>query len=327
MKFFSVAWFVFLALTLSWSPNADSASSELEKQIETIISMRHPPSDEAQWWRSLGPDAPPVIQAMYREESGTYRRQRLLQGLAWYGDEASQAFLREEADRQENSMVKRSAIRALARSDAPGNLEFLEKFLDHHDGQIRYATARALQRWHSVASVREVLDRHRRGEKVEWVKKKLARPLNTASKVAAQVNPSLGQSSHLGGALHRKFFGEWEGLALFPHKGQWFHRPLRLLIGKGFRGQYQYGSLEKPKRIAMKGHWEARPSEGPHLEGLIRVEAQSSAIKGPLETRLKEYKFKARWGWRGGQSTITVNFPKLGELWVLSPVPSSSPKK
>lgn len=141
MKFFMLMFIT----SLTFSAVAFGMSEEkMREKIEQVISQRHP-TDTPDWWRSLGPDAPPLIIKMHQQTDHIYKQLRLLEALAWFDDPEAQEFIRNQAMKTKNSVIRNAALRTLAYSQGARAIDFIEPFLKHSDDQTRLASAQALQ--------------------------------------------------------------------------------------------------------------------------------------------------------------------------------------
>jgi hypothetical protein len=147
--------------------------AELRETISEVLEQQHP-REGASWWRSLGSDAPKVMIAMYRETTHIYERMRLLHALGWFDDPSVVEFLKAEAKRTDESVIRNAIVRSVSNSAGARETEWVSEHLKHADADTRYAAAEALQSMKDEAASRR-LERYLSEEKVGWIGEKLRR--------------------------------------------------------------------------------------------------------------------------------------------------------
>jgi hypothetical protein len=182
-------------------------NDEVKAQIEEVLMERHP-SDTPDWWRSLGSNTPGVIISMYERTSYTYKRVRLLQGLAWFDVPEAVEFLKRQAESTEDSVIRNVSIRSIGFSQGKKETDFIAKFLNSQDPQTRYAAADTLQKLNDPHAS-EVLEKYLKQEKTPWIAPKLKGEL---PKPALPLTP-VGSSED---RLAPEFAGEWSGFWIVP---------------------------------------------------------------------------------------------------------------
>ena len=165
-------WFLWVVVGCSFcvAPALALTDGEVRESIQTVLSTRHP-QENADYWRSLGPNAPDVIIALYKEEKNVFKKVRLIDALAWYDSANATYFLKQESENSANQVLQRSALRALAIAQGSREEEFLSHELDKSSPSTRVSVGKALRR--RGASEREVAKRLVQREKNEWVKQQL----------------------------------------------------------------------------------------------------------------------------------------------------------
>lgn len=197
----------------AFAPDAfTKTDQETEQAIEAVLAERHP-TDTAQWWRELGTNTPKIILKMIENTQETYRRLRLVEALAWF-EEDSQAveFLKQEADRTQEDVIRNASIKSVGLSQGVKELEFISKFLKHPDPQTRFAAAGALQGMKDPKAQAR-LEHYLKEEKATWIterlKGRLAQPLRPLTIVSSSEDK-----------VSSEFEGMWRGYALFPKRGR-----------------------------------------------------------------------------------------------------------
>ncbi len=186
--------------------------SEIENAIQTELSNRHP-SDTGEFWLGLGTHAPQIIIQQYQVSQNPYHRTRLLAGLGFFPqDIKALEFLKEQAEKTNESIIRTTAIRSIAHSQGEKEIEFLSQFLASNDPQTRLATAQALKKLDST-QIKNLLDNYLQSEKIPWIKDQIQNtpttPIRTLS--IASSNEDL-VSPH--------FHGTWKGFFITSGSGK-----------------------------------------------------------------------------------------------------------
>lgn len=198
--------------------------AELEEAVRETLMSRHP-DDTPEWWRGLGPAAPKVLMRMYEGESSVYHRMRLIEGLSAFVDDASAVgFIKEQADRTSEDVIRNNAIRMIGLTHYPkagggggagsagsDEEDWLSHHLSHPDPHTRVAAATALRRAGSRAALAKV-DRFMAEEKLPWVVAKLK---GEAPKPLSPLSPTASSEDRLSPDLA----GHWQGYWLAPKAG------------------------------------------------------------------------------------------------------------
>lgn len=157
---------------ISGSVAAAKTESEIESTITETLLQRHP-SDNADWWRGLGPGTSKIIIRMYEGESSVYRRIRLLEGLRWFGDDKTVlAFIKKQVEKSSNVPLKTAALKAVGKAGGAKEVDYLGKYLKHQDARTRLAAAETLLEIDDKQA-RVLVEKFKTEEKAEWVVKKL----------------------------------------------------------------------------------------------------------------------------------------------------------
>lgn len=180
--------------------------AEIRTAIEDAIAVRHP-KDTLEWWRGLGPQTPKILIQMYTSTSHIYHRMRLLQALAAFDDPEAVAFLKQEASKTPDDVIRNAAIRAVGVSQGGKEREWLASQLDHTDPNTRIAAFEALRASGDPQS-RELANRHLQREKTDWARGKMK---GEAPALPAKL-PVVGSSEdRLRGDIEGKWRGVWMG--------------------------------------------------------------------------------------------------------------------
>jgi hypothetical protein len=148
------------------------SEAEIRQDIQAALSQRTP-GESPEWWRALGPDAPPVIIRMYGESRNAYHQTRLLEGLSWFDqDRSAVEFLKTQARLSSNDVIRNAAITSLGISQGAREESFIADFLKDADPQTRLAAAQALARMRTP-SAEARLKTYLEEEKTPWIRQKL----------------------------------------------------------------------------------------------------------------------------------------------------------
>lgn len=212
--------FYFLLFSLLFSTSVVYAltDTQIEEQIHQILSQRHP-SDTREMWKSFGSSTPKVIRLMLEKTSSTYQRIRLTEALAWFPeDAASVTYLKDEADRTDNSTVRTAALRSLGLSQGSKEIDTLAKYLNHEDPQTRFQAAASLKKINDPRAG-ALLEKYQKEEKATWILAKLKGDLPKASELKPMhpVTSTNSKSVTHEETLSPKWAGVWRGFFLVPH--------------------------------------------------------------------------------------------------------------
>ena len=158
--------FIFCALALGLNLAAQTAASLKSKITDAIQDPNRAP--RAEFWRSLGKNAPKAILEIYRSDKNIHHRVRLLEAMGNFDAPAITAELKRETEDKSNSVVRNTAIRSLAQSQGMKEGAVLRTFLTHPDPQTRLQTAQALRRINDPTAQKAV-DEFLAQEKTPWV--------------------------------------------------------------------------------------------------------------------------------------------------------------
>ena len=191
---------------------APSPEETIRRQVSLVIHERHP-TDTPEWWRGLGPDAPPVLMAMYGETRNTHERTRLLLGLGWFGeDPAAVEFVKRETLKTDNKALRRAGVRSVGAAGRPEDTGFLAGFLEDADPDMRLAAAVALSARKGDESAEGALERFRENEKSPRLLERLDTRLRDAEAVRARM-PRRGAAESV---RAEDFAGTWKGYWIAP---------------------------------------------------------------------------------------------------------------
>lgn len=203
---FSFALILFIVMNFAEVSFAKTPD-EIRGAIEAILTHRHP-KDDAKWWRELGPEAPAVIISMYRSSEEIYERLRLLQGLAWFEDSRAIEFIKEQAQKSQESSIRNAALRTLGISQGAKEIEFVAKYLDHSDPQTRIAAAETLQAMNHSQS-QKVLEAYYPREPLPWV-------VSRSKGLLPSEASGFKIVSHFKERLDPQWAGSWMGYWILP---------------------------------------------------------------------------------------------------------------
>lgn len=209
--------FVLSVLLLSTSFVYALSDTEIEEQIHQILIQRHP-MDTPEMWKSFGPTTPKVIRSMLEKTPSAYHRIRLTEALAWFPEDiASVTYLKDQADRTDNSTLRTAALRSLGRSQGSKELDTIAKYLNHEDPQTRYQAAASLKRMNDVKAA-ALLEKYQKEEKAGWILAKLKGDLPQAGDLKPMRPVTSTTSKSVSGeTLNQKWAGKWKGFFIVPH--------------------------------------------------------------------------------------------------------------
>jgi hypothetical protein len=218
-----IGWF--FCQSSAWALTPD----EIRNEIRSQMSQRHP-GPTGPFWQRLGPEALPVIRQMYQETQSSYEKSWLMDGLSHFSDPAAGDLLRSDAEKEQNSVMKKKLLSAYVSSQGDAALEFIEPHLSSHDPHIRKALARAIRDHVSPEKAGPVLARFRANEKEDWVVRGLEEKPDPAllnrkrpESVGVAPAPSHNGSKNGGQAplkplSEKELAGEWRGIEVGPKR-------------------------------------------------------------------------------------------------------------
>ncbi|MBY0469593.1 HEAT repeat domain-containing protein [bacterium] len=257
-------------LTLTMDSGFSKTPQEIQQEISTVLMMRHSPA-QADWWLRLGPGTSSVILSMYQSTTDAYRRVRLLEGLAWFSDDAEAVrFLKQQADGSDNTTVRNSAIKAVGQSQGVKEADFISKFLKSEDGQTRVAAARALMAMDD-AGAQKLVDDYQKTEKQAWV---LALVKGSLMKPAGKLVPVASNEQ----AYPSELEGKWKGYWIYP----------RVVGGKGLIMENVTVSFAKSELANLyKGNLQILPAQTGEKNRFVPFEVQQGK-EGAVTASLNE---------------------------------------
>jgi hypothetical protein len=213
-----------------WQPTAFALTpDEIRNEIRTQMSQRHP-GPTGPFWERLGAEALPVIRQMYQETKSSYERSWLIDGLSHFSDPAVGELLRSDAEKEQNSVMKKKLLSAYVESQGDAALDFIEPQLSSPDPHIRKALARAIRDHMSPEKAGPVLARFRANEKEDWVARvleekpdpallKRKRPESVGVATVPSPNGSKsGDQAPLKPLSEKELAGEWRGIEVGPKR-------------------------------------------------------------------------------------------------------------
>lgn len=246
--------------------------AEIEEMIQEALMERHP-QDTPDWWRGLGPRAPQVIIGLYEHSTHTYQRLRLLQGLGWFDSPEVSDFLKRQAEHAADDVIRTTAIRSVGYSQGVKEADFIAKFLENSDPQMRYAAAETLRQMKDVRAL-ELVEQYLKREKLAWISQKLKgvmpRPSGTLTPVATSED-----------RLSLEFQGEWQGYWITP----------RLPMEKGLNSVPIFGVIQmegtnelratfqlKNKMRTQRWKWDRISGKGSQISGVLISSSEPGSI-------------------------------------------------
>jgi hypothetical protein len=127
----------------AWGQEDSQKDLKIRESIQAILQVRHP-TEDGNWWRSLGPQAPRIIMEMYENSTNIYHRVRLMNALAWFDNPDSAQFMKKEMNQTSNQVIRNSAIQSVIRSRGMKEKKFISTVLENENPQSRIAAAEAL---------------------------------------------------------------------------------------------------------------------------------------------------------------------------------------
>ncbi len=205
----SSKWLLTLLLTVNfmlplYASPASFSPDQIQEAIDETLAQRHP-KDNAQWWRSLGEGAPPIIIRMFEDSKQVFRRVRLLQGLGWFDDPVALDFIKKQAlAAGDDNSIRNAAIKTVGVTQGVKELGFVSEFLKHPHPQTRWTAADVIRRMHDPRAD-QALQEYLKGEKVEWIVSKVLSASGEKVKAAPLVIPTAL-------TLSPEFQGRWIGI-------------------------------------------------------------------------------------------------------------------
>jgi hypothetical protein len=263
---------------------------EIRSEIKTQMSQRHP-GPSGPFWERLGAEALPVIREMYRETASSYERSWLIDGLAHFNDAQAGELLRSEAEKTENSVLKKKLLSAYVQSQGDASVSFVEPHLSSPDPHIRLALSRAIRSFVSPGIADPLLAKFKLSEKEAWVLEALDKkpseglrkvgrdPLQKPAGVAATEAPP----SPLTDA---EIAGEWKGVYVSEvRSGQ--AKVKLTLQDKKWKGEWFLPGSKKAKPLPEGFELHRFQSAREHwLE--IRSKSEDAVFIGRKRARKKE---------------------------------------
>jgi hypothetical protein len=218
-----IAWL--FSLPKTWALSQD----EIRNEIRSQMSQRHP-EPPGPFWERLGAEALPVIRQMYQETKSSYEKSWLIDGLSHFSDPSVGELLRSDAEKEQNSVMKKKLLSAYVCSQGDASLEFIEPHLSSPDPHIRKALALAIRDHVSPNKAGPMLARFRANEKEDWVVRvldeqadpsllKRKRPETLASVSVPSMNGAkTSNQTALKPLSEKELAGEWRGIEVGPRR-------------------------------------------------------------------------------------------------------------
>lgn|GEM_PF-1684200 len=299
------------------------SSAEIEQMVEEVLAERHP-TDQREWWRSLGASAPQVIIGMYENSSHTYQRLRLLQGLGAFDTPEAVQFLKRQAEEATDDVIRNASIRSIGISQGTKEIEFIAKFLKNSDPQTRYAAAEALRRLND-AKANEILDQYLKTEKLPWISQKLNGTLPRPTGILTPVASSEDRISS-------EFPGEWRGYWISPRgatekgmKAEQVYLQIKTNGPNDLKAELQ---VKKNKNQARKWRIERMTGKTTHLAGFLVGEkypepSSSPSVGASVKTGVREeFPAELDLSQQGGGRIIEIHVKKAGMFLILRKDPA-----
>jgi hypothetical protein len=163
--------FSFIQFCCSQSEVWASSDEEIRNAIQVILKSRHP-TENGEWWSSLGPNAPKIIMDLYSTDKSIYHKVRLMDALAWFDDAAAANFMKKEGQNQTNQVLKNSAINSLIRAQGLKEKDFISKVLKDRNPHTRETAAMALIDLEDPKAG-ALVESYLKKEKVPWIASKI----------------------------------------------------------------------------------------------------------------------------------------------------------
>lgn len=294
------------------------SSAEIEAMIEDVLAERHP-TDQPNWWRALGANAPQIIIGMYENSSHTYQRLRLLQGLGAFDTPEAGQFLKRQAEEATDDVIRNTSIRSVGNSQGAKETEFIAKFLKNTDPQTRYAAAETLRRLND-ARANEVLEQYLKTEKLPWISQKLngilPRPTGTLTPVASSED-----------RISSEFPGEWRGYWITPRgateKGMKAEQVYLQIKSDGPNELKAELHVKKNKNQTRKWRIDRILGKTTHLTGVLIEEktpepSPSPSVSASVKTVIREeFPAELDLSQQSGNRIIEIHVKKVGMFLIL----------
>ncbi|MBC7396101.1 MAG: hypothetical protein H7333_01545, partial [Bdellovibrionales bacterium] len=102
-----------------------ASSDEIRDAIHARMSERHP-EPNPNFWTQLGPEALPVIKAMYQASTSPIEQTWLIDGLSHFSDPSVGDLLKTSIQGSDNAVFKKKMISALIESQGESSYDFVE---------------------------------------------------------------------------------------------------------------------------------------------------------------------------------------------------------
>lgn len=309
-----------MASLLLVSPAWAKTDAEVRDAVQTVIMDRHP-HDTPAWWRGLGANAPAVIEQMYGEDSSTYHHMRLLEGLGAFTDDPSAVeFIKQQADKTPDDVVRNAAIRSVATNQGAREEEWVSKYLAHADPHTRLLAAQMLRKIGSP-SAKSKVDAFVAGERLSWV---VAELKGEAPKLHGTLMPSGSTEDRLTAELS----GTWHGYQVMPRPDQSIgmkSEPVEMHLSVKGTNDLS-GDLAVKEKGKVRSLVIARATgKGAHWTGVLVEEfALPNPAPGAPKVRKEETPVDAELSVQAGNTLLTVRSPKNGGLIFLRRDPAQS---
>ncbi len=221
--------FLILALWMVWVVGIPAAwaltADEIRSEIRGQMSQRHP-GPTGPFWDRLGVEALPVIRQMYQETKSSYEKSWLIDGLSHFSDPSVGEILRNDAEKEQNPVMKKKLLSAYVQSQGDAALGFIEPHLSSSDPHIRKALARAIRDHVSADKAGPILARFKANEKEDWVLRTLEEKtdpgLNRRKRTEVAENGA-GALKRPGSVLlkpltEKELAGDWTGIEVSPKR-------------------------------------------------------------------------------------------------------------
>lgn len=312
----------------AWAKSAQ----EIEQEVRTAIQQRHP-TDTPDWWRGLGPEAPGVLISLFQSSTKIYEKVRLLDALAWFDDPVATEFLKKQVRETNESALKMSALRSVGVSQGAEQADFLSRYLNDRDPQVRIVAARAIQTAAQNGDERSKahLEAYRKNENTMWVLNRLdgKTPAPPRSKTFRMV-------ASTGSHVDDQFIGYWKGQWLVPGQkvGSLNSLPVWFIVEKDKRTKVVTGRLDvirsgnqTLKRDFTLFQMKNLASKKKKLTGQFRIptELGLSQYLGKFagkENAGKEIAFEATLRGKKDHQQLLLEVPDLGAVLVVIQAPT-----
>lgn len=286
-----------------------SAPEHIQEAIEETLAQRHP-KDTAQWWRSLGPGAPPIIIRMYEESKQIFHRVRLLQGLGWFDDPVALEFIKKQGTVADaDSSIRNTVVKTVGVTQGVRELAFVSDFLKHPNPQTRWTAADVLRRMHDPRA-EQALAEYLKGEKVEWIVSKVLAATSEQDKTKAAV---LVMPVAL--TLSKDFEGVWTGFWVFSKKASSKSALVSEALGVEIK------SVSAVMKIFSEDARSGKSAREFQWENLKPREGSSTKFSGVLiqsVSPLKKYEIQGELTRETGQLLLEFRSPTLGMVALLT---------